>query len=72
MTANEKARELLAQQRQHDRHLTDAMRDRAEDALEQGAEHLREQAREILTEERQHAEHLKDTMRERAETEVRQ
>ncbi len=72
MADNEKARELLAQQRQHDRHITDTMRDRAESELDRETGRLQEKAREILTTERQHEEHIKDAMLERTESEIHQ
>lgn len=67
----EKARESVAQQRQHDQHLQETMRTRA--AVEPQAPApaaTEEEARERLVEQRQHDEHLQETMHQRVASSI--
>ena len=64
MNMQDKARELLVQDRQHQEHVHEAMLSRA--AEEKPVEHTDEQARELLVEERRHDDHLHEAMLSRA------
>ncbi|MUG91570.1 hypothetical protein F7734_03335 [Scytonema sp. UIC 10036] len=70
MNTEDKARELMAQQRQHEENLQDSMRNRTEAEVHTPhAETVtQEEARELLAQERYHEEHLQETMRNRAES----
>lgn len=65
MTMQDKARELLAQDRQHQEHLQETMRNRVIEE-EQAIEQTQEQARELLVQERLHDDHLHEAMLTRA------
>ncbi|VXD24046.1 conserved hypothetical protein [Planktothrix serta PCC 8927] len=68
MSMQDKARELLVQDRQHQEHLQETMRNRVgeeENAMEQTQEH----ARELLVQDRLHDHHLQEAMLSRVEEE---
>ena len=64
MNMQDKARELIVQDRQHQEHVQETMLSRAAD--EKPVEQTDEQARELLVEERHHEEHLHEAMLSRA------
>jgi hypothetical protein len=73
MSIEEQAREVLTQQRRHDKHLNETMLNRAEAEVDHpvGADpQTQEQARELLAQQRHHDEQLKQTMLNRAEAEI--
>lgn len=72
MSTQEQARELAAQERQHEEHLKEAMLNRAEAEIHNPDEDdlTQEQARELVAKERQHEEHLKKSMLNRAKAEI--
>jgi uncharacterized membrane protein YccC len=71
MKARKTARELVAQQRQQDKHQHESMLNRSQEALETvSTSEIEEEARELMTEQRQEEEHLQASMLGRAETEV--
>jgi flagellar hook-basal body complex protein FliE len=71
MSTQDKARELMVQQRQHDEHLHESMLNRAEAAHPGGTEALtQEEARELMAQQRYHEKHLHESMLNRAEAEV--
>jgi hypothetical protein len=73
MSTEEKAREILTQHRHHDKHLKEAMLNRAEAEVDNpvGSDtQTQEQARELLAQQRHHDEHLKEAMLNRAEAEI--
>ncbi|SKB11336.1 conserved hypothetical protein [Planktothrix sp. PCC 11201] len=66
MNLEDKARELLVQDRQHLEHIGENMLDRvAKEA--QAVEQTQEQARELLAEDRLHDDHLQEAMLSRVE-----
>ncbi len=73
MSTQEQARELAAQERQHEEHLKEAMLNRAEAAVHNPDQDdlTQEQARELVAKERQHEEHLKQSMLNRAKAEIK-
>lgn len=71
LTTQEKARESIAQQRQHDQRLQEKMRARAISEMETtGHATTQEEARELVTEQRRHNDHLQETMHKRAADEI--
>ena len=71
MNTEEQARELLAKNRNHDRHLHESMLNRAEEVVENGHQlETEEKARELLAQDRQHDRHLHESMLNRAAEEV--
>lgn len=67
----EKAREAMTGERQHNEHLQQTMHTRAAAELETPTRNgIQEEARETMTEQRMHDEHLEETMHSRAATEV--
>jgi signal transduction histidine kinase len=71
MNAEEKARQLIARERQHSEHLQDSMLNRSSHELETPSEGITEEkARELMAQERQHSEHLHDSMLSRSSQEV--
>lgn len=71
LTMQEKARESIAQQRQHDQRLQEKMRTRAISEMEtKGNATTQEEARELVTEQRRHDDHLQETMHKRAADEI--
>jgi hypothetical protein len=70
MDTNDLARQKLAQKRQHDEHLDEAMLSRSEEELHAAANELDEEAREHLTQQRQHEEQRQDSLLHRSEDEV--
>lgn len=66
MSTQDKARELLAKDRQQDQHLHETMTARAAETDNAVAETLDEKARELLAEDRQHDKHLEETMLSRS------
>lgn len=72
MNTQEHARELAAQERQHQQHLKEAMLNRAEAQVHNPDEDnlTQKHARELITQERRHDEHLKESMLSRAKAEI--
>ncbi|HEY9672068.1 MAG TPA: hypothetical protein V6D11_11520 [Waterburya sp.] len=72
MSAQEQARELAAQDRQHEEHLKETMLNRAEAEVHNPDQDdlTQEQARELAVKERQHEEHLKQSMLNRAKAKI--
>ena len=71
MNPEEKARQLIARERQHSGHLQDSMLNRSSHELETPSEGITEEkARELMAQERQHSEHLHDSMLSRSSQEV--
>ena len=71
MNIEQKARQLLTQDRQNDRHLQDNLGERAEEeVLDSSTSRIEEEARELLVENRQHQENLVDRMAERTSEEM--
>jgi len=66
MNTQDKARELMAKDRQQDEHLQENMLERAADIDNAVAEAVEEKARELLTDERQSEQRLDENMLERA------
>lgn len=66
MSTQDKARELLAKDRQQEHQSHEKMVNRAVEAEEAYQEDLEDKARELLTQDRQHEQHLHDTMLDRA------
>lgn len=68
MNTQEHARELAAQERQHQEHVKEAMLNRAEAEVRNPDEDnlTQQHARELATQERRHDEHLKESMLNRA------
>lgn len=68
----DKARQNLAQQRQHDEHIQEAMLERAEEEVrsDESNNPTQEQAREHLTQQRHRTEHIQETMLNRADAEL--
>lgn len=71
MNTQDKARELLAKERQGENQLHDNMVARASEADLNTTEGLEEKARELLTEERQQEKHGEETMLSRSTEEIR-
>ncbi len=65
MNMQDKARELLVQDRQHQEHLQETMRNRVAEE-ENTNEETQEQARELLVQERLHDDHLHEAMLSRS------
>lgn len=73
MSTQEQARELAAQERQHEEQLKEAMLNRAEAEVHKPSEAdnlTQEHARELAAKERQHEEHLQESMLNRAKAEI--
>lgn len=70
MSTQDKARELLAKDRQHQTHLQENMVARASEAEGNVPDGLDEKARELLTEERQQEKQLEDAMLSRSVEEI--
>ena len=70
MDPQEKARELLAKERQHNHETHQKMVNRAHKAQESYEEKLEEKARDLLTEERKERQHVKDNMLSRSSEEI--
>ncbi|MDJ0735691.1 MAG: Hsp20/alpha crystallin family protein [Nostocaceae cyanobacterium] len=71
LSVQEKARQEMIKQRQHQEHLQQTMHTRALEELEKTqVSNIKEEARESVTEERQHEEHLEETMHSRSAAEV--
>ncbi|WP_017318171.1 hypothetical protein [Mastigocladopsis repens] len=71
MSTQDKARELMVQQRLQDEHLHESMLNRAEAVHRSGTEAMtQEEARELMVQQRHHAKHLHESMLNRAEAEV--
>lgn len=72
MNTQEQARELAAQERQHQQHVKEAMLHRAEAEVHNPDEDnlTQKHARELATQERRHDEHLKESMLNRAKGEI--
>ena len=71
LTVEEKAREAMAEARQHEEHLTQTMHERATEELETSNHaDIPEEARAAVSKQRHHEEHLEETMHERAATEI--
>ncbi|ARV60437.1 hypothetical protein BZZ01_18970 [Nostocales cyanobacterium HT-58-2] len=71
MNTEDKARELMTQQRQQDEHLHESMLNRAETAYPTQTEAMtEEEARELMTQQRHHEKHIHESMLNRAEAEV--
>ncbi|KAF3885976.1 MULTISPECIES: hypothetical protein [Nostocales] len=70
MNTEDRARELMAQQRHHEENLQDAMRNRTEAEVHDfpAETATQEEARELLAQQRHYEEHLQETMRNRAES----
>ncbi|HEY9862790.1 MAG TPA: hypothetical protein V6D21_01295 [Candidatus Obscuribacterales bacterium] len=66
MNLQDKARELLVQDRQHQEHLQENMLNRVAEE-EQAMEQTHEQARELLVQDRLHDDHLQEAMLSRVE-----
>ncbi|MGL4500681.1 MAG: hypothetical protein ACRC2M_07315 [Planktothrix sp.] len=66
MNLQDKARELLVEDRQHQEHLQENMLNRVAEE-EQAMEQTHEQARELLAQERLHDDHLQEAMLSRVE-----
>jgi HSP20 family protein len=64
------AREVTTHQRQHQQHLQDTMRSRAEADLDMPSTRIAEEARELTTEQRLHDEHLQASVHSRAAEET--
>jgi hypothetical protein len=72
MNIEDQARQRLAGERHHDRHLQDNLTERAvEEVLSNTDSSLEETARELAADTRHQAEHLSETMVERAEEELK-
>lgn len=70
MSTEDKARELLAKDRQHEANLRENMVARTSDVENVDSENLDEKARELLTEERQQEKHVEETMLSRSAEEI--
>lgn len=70
MSTQDKARELLAKDRQHETNLHENMVVRASEAEGNVPDGLDEKARELLTEDRQQEQQLEDTMLSRSVEEI--
>lgn len=71
LTTQERARESVVQQRQHDEHLQETMRTRATAEMETpNPTSTQEEARELIAKQRQHDEHLQETMQQRASDKI--
>lgn len=72
MNTQEQARELAAQERQHNEHVKEAMLNRAEaQAHNPAQDNLTQQhARQLIAQERRHDEHVKESMLSRAKAEI--
>lgn len=72
MNTQEQARELAAQERQHQEHIKESMLNRAEAEVHNPDQNNQTQqhARELATQERRHDEHLKESMLNRAKGEI--
>jgi hypothetical protein len=70
MSTQDKARELLAKDRQHEAHLHETMVARASDVENVDGENLDQKARELLAEERQQEKHVEETMLSRSAEEI--
>ena len=71
MNAEEKARQLIARERQHSDHLQHSMLNRSSHELETPSEGITEEkARELMAQELQHSQHLHDSMLSRSSQEV--
>ena len=72
MNTQEQARELAAQERQHNEHVKESMLNRAEAQVRNPEEDnlMQQQARELVVQERQQNEHLKESMLNRAKAEI--
>jgi hypothetical protein len=72
MTQDNRARQRLTQQRQHEEHIQESILERAEEEVRSASTDnpTQEQAREHLTQQRHHADHLQETMLNRAEAEI--
>ncbi|MGL5134994.1 MAG: hypothetical protein ACRC78_20885 [Planktothrix sp.] len=66
MNLQDKARELLVEDRQHQEHLQENMLNRVAEE-EQAMEQTHEQARELLAQERLHDDHIQEAMLSRVE-----
>lgn len=67
MSLQDQARESMAKERQHDEHLHESMRNRAQEEVDRHIEgETNEQARELTAKERQHEHHLHESMLERS------
>jgi hypothetical protein len=66
MNLEDKARELLVQDRQHQEHISENMLNRVAEE-EQAVEQTQEQARELLAQDRLHEDHLQEAMLSRVE-----
>lgn len=63
----ERTREAMTEQRQHEEHLQETMHLRTEEELKAAdSTVINDSAREAMTEQRQHEEHLQETMLNRA------
>lgn len=62
MSTQDKAREVMAQERKQENHLHETMVSRAADPQISATPELDEKARELLTSDRQQAEHLEENM----------
>jgi hypothetical protein len=69
MSTQDKARELLAKDRQQEHHLHETMTVRAGET-NQAAANLDEKARELLADDRHHDKHVEDTMLSRSTEEI--
>lgn len=70
-----KARKVMTEQRQHEKHQQETMHERATEELTEPKDNgssLKEEARKIMVEERQHEKHQQETMQARAADEVSQ
>lgn len=73
LTVQEKAREAMVQQRQHQEHIGETMHSRAEQELENSnCAEITQEARLGMNKERQHSEHLEETMHSRTQAEINQ
>ena len=70
MSTQDKARELLAKDRQQDQHLHDTMTARAAETDNAVTDDLDEKARGLLAGDRQHDKHLEETMLSRSTEEI--
>ncbi|AIE74455.1 MULTISPECIES: hypothetical protein [unclassified Synechocystis] len=70
MSTQDKARELLAKERQQENQLNENMVARATETDLTVAEELDEKARELLAEERQQEKHMEETMLSRSTEEL--
>jgi hypothetical protein len=71
MNTEEKARQLMAQERQQEEHLKSNMLSRSVEEVEtQSTEDIGEQARELMTRERQHNKHIEENMLSRSTEEI--